>query len=53
MYVLAAYSAKIRDMTLRPNLNSITTRLILFGLAIVIASSLARVSYSATTCAET
>jgi diguanylate cyclase (GGDEF)-like protein len=43
MHVLAAYSAKIRDMTLRPNLNSITTRLILFGLAIVIASSLARV----------
>ena len=30
-------------MILRPNLNSITTRLILFGLAIVIASSLARV----------
>ena len=43
MHVLAAYSAKIRDMTLRPNLNSIATRLILFGLAIVIASSLARV----------
>lgn len=30
-------------MTLRPNLNSITTRLILFGLALVLASSLARV----------
>lgn len=30
-------------MTLRPNLNSITTRLILFGIALVIASSLARV----------
>jgi diguanylate cyclase (GGDEF)-like protein len=30
-------------MTLRPNLTSITTRLILFGFAIVIASSLARV----------
>ena len=40
---LAGYSARITDMTLRPNLNSITTRLILFGLALVIASSLARV----------
>lgn len=29
-------------MTLRPNLNSIITRLILFGIALVIASSLAR-----------
>jgi len=40
---LTRYSARIIDMTLRPNLNSITTRLILFGLALVIASSLARV----------